>query len=101
MPLHRCEGCTIRVDICARSDLEKIRESFSTAAWMQRRRVSFVLPNWYAMVGMTCLTVLRVESVAEKKNVEPSIPFFEHFSAVVCCNADFPDPAAPVMHSKR
>jgi hypothetical protein len=53
------------------------------------------------MVGMTGETVFRVGSVDEKKKVEAKIPFPEHSSATVCCSADFPEPAAPVMHSKR
>jgi hypothetical protein len=53
------------------------------------------------MVGMTGSTVLRLESAAEKKNEAPRVFFPPHISATVCCNADFPEPAAPVMHSKR
>ena len=48
------------------------------------------------MVPTTVEALLRVSSVEEKKKAAPRMPPLAQRSAIVCCSADFPEPAAPV-----
>ena len=71
-----------------------------TASAIQCWRSGLCNPSWHVMVGTIVATVFRVGLATEKKKVAPRILDFPQWSEIVCWIADFPAPAAPVMHSK-